>query len=120
MFSIVGLAIYLTRGDTAIIPFRLTDTCGNTYIPSDKDVIEFTVKKDVADTEPTIQKRMVVTKIPEPTGNTLVQISTKLLPEDTKNLDVGYYKYDVQVTTQFGDVFTVITPHTFRLTEEVS
>lgn len=117
MYSIVGQAIYLTRGDTMPISLSIDYMSGLKYIPDDKDTILFTVKRDFADTEPTIQKRMIITKVP---GSTCVEIRTKIFPTDTKDLDAGYYVYDVQLTTRFGDVFTIVTPHTFRIMEEVS
>ncbi len=118
MYSIVGQAIYLTKGDTMPICFSMS-LHGKPYIPNDGDKILFTVKKDFSDTEPTIQKRMIVTKIPT-CQSVQVEIRTKLFPEDTVSLDAGYYKYDVQLTTRFGDVCTVVTPHSFVLLEGVS
>ena len=46
--------------------------------------------------------------------------SFKILPDDTKNLDYGVYKYDVQIITESNDVFTVIGPSDFVLLGEVN
>lgn len=41
-------------------------------------------------------------------------------PEDTTDLDYGKYKYDVQLNTAKGEVFTVIGPNNFYVKEEVT
>ena len=41
-------------------------------------------------------------------------------PKDTKDLEYGSYRYDVELITKAGDVFTVIAPTSFKLTSEVT
>jgi hypothetical protein len=41
-------------------------------------------------------------------------------PKDTSSAAVGRYKYDVELNTESGDVFTIITKSTFFIEEEVT
>lgn len=102
-------SIKLTRGDTA----RLNVSIKNTTLDEDyeiaaDDVLTLTVKKTVNDSEPLVQKAV--------TGSA----SFKLEPADTASLAYGKYKYDVQLATAAGDVYTVIEPSTFEITSEVT
>lgn len=45
--------------------------------------------------------------------------SFKILPEDTEGCDFANYKYDVQLVTKDGDVFTVIEPSNLQILPEV-
>lgn len=102
-------SIRLTRGDTARLTINITnDTTGGNYEIGNADVLELSVKKSVNDAEPCLHKST--------TGTNTIHIK----PEDTKNLAFGKYKYDVQLTTESGDVFTVIEPTVFELSQEVT
>lgn len=100
--------IQLTRGDTAWLSVDIADDEGNAYEIQSDDVLTLTVKKNYEDTEPLIEKQV--------TGTALFHIK----PEDTAGLAFGKYKYDVQVETAAGDVYTVIADKTFVLGKEVS
>lgn len=101
--------IQLTRGDTARITVSITNSATEqSYSIASTDVLELTVRKAVSDAESCIHKTL--------TGSGTFHI----LPADTKDLNFGKYKYDVQLTTDAGDVYTVIGPSTFEILQEVT
>lgn len=101
--------IELTRGDTARLTVSITnDSTDAPYEIRASDVLKLTLKKSVNDTEPCMQKIA--------TGSGSFHIE----PEDTAGLAFGDYKYDVELTTAEGDVYTVIEPNTFKIMAEVS
>ncbi len=102
-------SIKLTRGDTARLNVSIKNaTLDEDYEIAADDVLTLTVKKTVNDSEALVQKTL--------TGSA----AFKLDPVDTANLDYGKYKYDVQLTTAAGDVYTVIEPTNFEITSEVT
>lgn len=102
--------IHLTRGDTA--RFRITQAMnlatGEPYVFLPEDILEFTIKKSVNDTNPLIHKKVQ--------GGEIIH----LLPEDTKSLSFGRYVYDVQLTLANGDIYTIIVPTVFEIAKEVT
>lgn len=101
--------IKLTRGDTARFAVGIeNELTGKDYELSDGDELIFSIKKTVHDTETLVKKIC--------TGTDIVHIK----PEDTSGLAFGKYKYDVQITTSDGDVYTIIEPTTFELLSEVT
>lgn len=101
--------IRLTRGDTARLSVEIINEFTKqpyAVLPGDEMVL--TVKKTVKEGAPRIQKKII--------GSA----SFKIDPEDTENLAFGSYKYDVQLTTEDGDVYTVIGPATFEILTEVT
>ena len=105
--KIVGKAIYLTRGDT--LKLTVSIYCnGEPYTPLEGDRVRFALKKAIDDTNP-----LIIRDIPTDT------LLLRLLPEDTKPLDFGKYKYDIELTKANGDVDTFIGPDNFFITEEV-
>lgn len=109
MLSVSGTTIKLTRGDTAYLSLDLTMD-GEEYEFADGDTITFSIRRttDDNDVEYLLQKTIVA-------GDTIV-----IEPEDTKHLNYGRYKYDVQLNTAKGEIFTVIEPSTFQVAEEVT
>ena len=99
--------IKLTRGDTARFTVLLEDDTGKAYTVQSDDVVTFTVKKDYADVDPLIEKKVI--------GGA----NFHLEPADTKGLAFGRYKYDVQLTTADGDNYTVVDDKIFNITKEV-
>lgn len=97
--------IKLTRGDTAIITLSVTRN-GSAYDFSD-DLTQFTVKRNTVTSEIVLQKTF--------TGTSIV-----INPADTKDLYYQDLKFDVQLITPNNEVYTVITPHDFIITEEVN
>lgn len=101
--------IRLTRGDTARLTIPIINSASNDeYVMQSGDVLFFTVKKSAKDTNYLFQK--------ESTGTNAIHIK----PEDTNNLSFGKYKYDVQLTTAPGDVYTIIEPSVFEIMEEIT
>ena len=105
--SINGNNISLTRGDTLKLTVTIMQD-GDIYDVKEGDRIRFALKKNIADTE-----CLIIKEIPN---------NTKLLhlvPSDTKQLPFGVYVYDIELTTENGDVDTFIGPAKFTLTDEV-
>ena len=98
--------ISLTRGDTARITLAVKQSDGTDYDFS-SDTVLFTVKKNVHATESILQK-------------TVTDGAVYIAPADTAELAYGEYAYDVQLTTQSGDVCTIISPAKFILEPEVT
>lgn len=107
-YSVKGTIITLTRGDSFAADIGIVQPNGDPYIPSEGDQIRFAMKRNVKDEEVLILKDIPI--------DTLRLV---LDPEDTKDLDFGYYVYDIQLTKSTGEVDTFITKSTLVLTEEV-
>ena len=109
MLYIDDKIIKLTRGDTARLTVPIINLANNgEYTMESGDILYFTVKKTAKDTDFLFQKSV--------TGSNSIHIR----PEDTAALSFGKYKYDVQLTTATGDVYTVIEPSTFEVMEEIT
>lgn len=109
MLYIDDKTIKLTRGDTARLTVPIINLADNgEYTMESGDILYFTVKKTAKDTDFLFQKSV--------TGSNSIHIK----PEDTADLSFGKYKYDVQLTTATGDVYTVIEPSTFEVMEEIT
>ena len=100
--------VSLTRGDTARLTVSVTNDIGEPYIIQPEDTLTLSVKKSTKDTEYLFQKTIK--------GYDTFHIE----PEDTKPLDFGKYKYDVEIITENGEVYTVIPPTVFKILEEVT
>ena len=101
--------IRLTHGDTAYLTINIIDdTTGEEYEMTDDDTLTMTVKKSLRDVQPAIQKINH--------GDNVFHI----LPSDTSDLSVSEYKYDVQLTTHDGDIYTIIEPSIFEIMPEVT
>ena len=118
MFKIEGTTITLTRGDTLLATVGMYEDDEGTvpYTPDQNDVLRFYLKtykfkrdkSDYAEDEPLVTKQIPVN------SRTL-----KLDPEDTKQLPIGDYVYDVELTRADGMVDTFINNATFKLVYEV-
>ena len=108
MYEINGTTISMTKGDSVWLVLSLTykDT-NDDYEPVEGDSIRFALKKKYKDETP------LILDIPV---NTL---ELKIEPEHTKNLDVGSYKYDIELTRYDGFVDTFISRADFKILEEV-
>lgn len=101
--------IELTRGDTAKITVTIMDSVKSTeYVMNEHDILTISIKKSIKDADYSLQKASEGT-------NTF-----KIDPSDTKNLDFGKYIYDIQLTTDEGEVYTVVPPSNFVLAQEVT
>ena len=104
-----GGKIRLTRGDTAMLKVSITnDITGNEYTVAEDDTMVLTIKKDISDTDVTVQKTLV--------GESTFHIE----PNDTRSLEFGKYIYDVQLNKANGEVYTIIEPITFEILQEVT
>lgn len=102
-------AIQLTRGDTARFSITIDNqVSGEEYRVTEQDILTLSVKKRISDSTVCVQKTV--------TG---IQ-SFHIEPQDTSGLEFGKYIYDVQLTTESGDVYTVIPPTSFELLKEVT
>lgn len=113
MFKIRSSTIEITQGDTGRFAVPLFDENGQAYQPLAGDVLRFTVKANLADKEPLVQK--VADSFSEGEAAQFV-----LHPADTAALAPGKYIYDVELTQAGGDVSTVVTPHDFYVLGGVS
>lgn len=90
--------IRMYRGDSETL--RVVLKKNNEYIPLEEgDIVYFSIKKYIDDQEYVLQK--VETSFSE--GEAIIEID----PEDTKNLPLGKYVYDVQLTTRHDRVITL-------------
>lgn len=90
MLKVVNNAIYLTRGDTAILQLSIKQDDGSDYAISDTDNVLFTIKKSTKEKTVILQKSVMDGKI-------------KINPEETSSLEYGTYLYDVQLRKGDGD-----------------
>ena len=101
--------IQFTRGDTAYIKVYIENKLAQTqYKIQPNNVLAMSIKRSIRDKDPSVQKVV--------TGSSIFHIQ----PTDTSKLAFGKYLYDVQITTEAGDVYTVIGPTTFELLKEVT
>lgn len=103
--------IIMVRGDTQNIDVLITNEDGTNHLITDKETCLFTVKKSYTDEKILIEKDVKS----DGTVNTF-----KLDPIDTHDLELGSYCYDVQLTLESGDVYTVVSCSEFVLTPEVT
>ena len=99
--------ITLTRGDTAVLKLYLKDARDKSVNIGENCSCILTVKENTD------------------TDSVLIQITAKdgsftFLPEHTKHMKYGNYVYDVQVTMDEGNGYTVIPPSRFTIGEEVT
>ena len=108
--------IKMTRGDTLRVVVTMYQRDGTEYQPQQDDVIKFYLKralmthgnKQFVDQDPIITKTIQNS-----------DLILELEPADTKNLDFGNYKYDVEITFGDGTVDTFISDASLILTPEV-
>lgn len=96
--------IRITRGDNAEIDVRIFNKDGKEERILETDVLTLTVKdsKDVTVLEKT---------------NDMIN-SIFIYPEDTEDLDIGYYVYQVDFT-RGNEVQTIVPSNTFEIREEL-
>ena len=100
--------ITVTKGDSFWATISIND-----YEPDPNDEIRFALKSTLNDSEPAI----IIKPIPT------VTMELRLDSSDTKQLAVGKYYYDIQITLTNGFVDTFIEPQkgkpNFEVTPEV-
>lgn len=100
MFNIITRGmdtdIYLTRGDTFMATVTIVGADGEPYTPASGDVVRFAAKLHYSDAEPVIEKEIENLELVIESG-------------DTADLEMGVaYVYDIQLTTDGGDVYTFV------------
>lgn len=104
---LANYGIQATKGDTIIMPFVVINNDGSVYQVQAGDVINFGMKENYSDAECLIEKTIDNTTL------TLV-----LDHNDTKDLEIRSYVYDIQITKENGDVHTFISS-IINITNEV-
>lgn len=99
--------------DTGTITFIKKDTASFTvsldnHELTDGDVVLFTVAPNLEMEEPSLQKR--IEEFNEDGSATI-----NILANDTRDMEIGTYLYDVQVNLADGRVDTFIGPNKFKL-----
>ena len=117
MLKVTNNNIVLTRGDSGVFKLDVQDAEQQEYDFSG-DTVVMTVKKSCTDKQHILQKTF------DESGQVVFS------PEDTQDLPMGDYVYDVQLThveeavdpaeDDVVTVDTIITPHTFTLGAEVT
>ena len=101
MFQINNVGkMTLTRGDSCDFTIELCNADGTPFTPSINDVVLFSIKKNLNDETPLLEK---------------TRLMIHLNSEDTQNLPIATYYYDVKVLFENGDVQTVIPNNLFEL-----
>lgn len=108
MLVITSDKVALTRGDSADLTVVIKDLAGNTYELQTGDVLTFTMKRNCETTTVLITKNC--------SSDSMIHLT----PSDTNGLPYGIYTFDVQLTLANGKVYTVIPPHDFEITKEVT
>lgn len=93
--KIDGNRICMVKGDTGYLNINLHYDNGSNYVIREGDIITFSVKRSIYDSDYALQKVV--------NAGEVIAIN----PEDTQNLTSGDYVYDVQLDTTLGEVFTV-------------
>ena len=102
--------IFLTRGDYLILDLELTNKdTGEPYTPQQGDSIRFAMANDYG----AKKADCLIFKNVD-----LETLQLEILPSDTKKLQFGTYKYDVEFTDAFDHPQTMISA-LFTVGEEV-
>ena len=102
MFHLNGTNIKLTRGDSATLSVALDG-----YTMQDGDALTLSCKVDPTKDDYLFQL-------------TASEQTFAFTPETTAGLDFGAYRYDIQLTTSGGEVYTVIPVSSFTVMEEIT
>lgn len=107
MIIIKGTEISIIRGDSATINLSIKNrNSDEEYNLLAGDIVRFSVKRDISDSELLIQKTFENNQI-------------KIEHDDTKSLSFGDYVYDVELQYANGDRDTIISPSKFIILAEV-
>lgn len=102
MFYVNGTNIKLTRGDSATLSVALDG-----YEMQDGDAMTLSCKFDPGKEEYLFQL-------------TATDQTFTFTPETTAGLGFGAYRYDIQLTTSGGEIYTVIPVSSFTVMEEIT
>ena len=105
MLTIKGNDIHLTKGDSAYLNVEITNDDGTPYNIKEGDTLTMTLKATNG------------TQIFSKTGKAYESIIIE--PQDTINVGVGRYKYDIQLNTE-NQVYTIIPVSSFFIEEGIT
>jgi hypothetical protein len=108
MLKITTDKVYLTRGDNADILVKIYNEDKTEYVLQPGDTLTFTLKNNCETSTVLIQKNC--------TSDSKIHI----VPADTESLAYGTYYFDVVLVTATSKVYTVIPPHEFIISKEVT
>lgn len=94
MFCIENNDITMTKGDSGFFYVRLQNGDGSEFVPNEKDVVIFCVKR---------KKEKYCRVVLEKRGMKII-----LEKEDTETIPSGEYVYDVTVEKNTGERYTAI------------
>jgi len=117
MFKISKTKIFITRGDSAYIDIGIMNSDGSEYEFHDGDTVQAQVRTIANTGDLLVDASLENGKIYIDDNGV---ITWHISPEDTRDLDVGTYSYDIQLVTATGDVFTFIVASPFKVTDEVT
>lgn len=100
------MKLSLSKGDTATVGIKIDDLEGSPYQIKDSDTLTLSVKRNV--------NRPVVLNIVANEDHKFI-----FKPYHTKDLEAGIYLYDVQLQTEEGNTYTLITSR-FVLLDEIT
>lgn len=100
--DVSGTNLTMIQGDSESLTVTRKDQKGNIIPFEEGDTVFMTVKSDPAQAEFIFQK--AVTSFQE--GRAIIEIQ----PEDTQNIKLQAYQYDIQLTTAAGRVTTLVKP----------
>lgn len=107
MFKIdIDNNIRITKGDTATFILDIEDQLGEEYVLQEGDLLTLTVRKNV-------NKPILIQK-------TSTDKYFGFNPEDTNELNIGFYEYDIQLSLEDGSIYTVVTPRMFEICKEIT
>ena len=102
--------IYITRGDSAYLLLEPTDKSGNKITVTSTDMMNCQVRVDEDSSDILFSADILIRE----DGSVIWWIR----PENTRQLDVKDYVYDIQIELPNGDVFTFIPLSKFILLPE--
>lgn len=103
-----GTDIKITRGDNAQLSVDLLNADGSEYVMQNGDKLYLTVNIGARQGKPLLQ--LVADS----------QATFRFVPDSTKPLEFGKYKYDIQLSTANGEIYTVTPVSKFEVLEEIT
>lgn len=97
--------IHLTQGDSAHLNIEITNDDGTPYAIKEGDTLTMTVKAT--------NGTLIFSKTVQAYESIILE------PQDTINVGVGRYKYDIQLNTE-NQVYTIIPVSSFFIEEGLS
>ena len=92
--------ITMVRGDTLSFGFEIEG------ITQELDTAYFTCKKDLSN-NPVFQKSLTDGISVVETGENSISYRVRVAPEDTANLEIGVYNYDLEIGLN-SDIYTIL------------